>query len=116
MTEEEYFRKNYPDSCYGDKPLSPHWDFFRDGVEFGERQSEKKIAELQEELEKWKAEWQEQVQEATDEGYARTQLQIENGKLKEQIEKMKCCYNCKHSRTEYEHCKTTKHEKWELAE
>ena len=47
MTEEEYFRKNYPDSCYGDKPLSPHWDFFQDGVEFGERQSETKIAELE---------------------------------------------------------------------
>ena len=29
MTEEEYFRKNYPNSCYGDKPLSPHWDFFQ---------------------------------------------------------------------------------------
>ena len=47
MTEEEYFRKNYPDSCYGDKPLSPHWDFFQDGVEFGERQSEKRIEELE---------------------------------------------------------------------
>ena len=47
MTEEEYFRKNYPNSCYGDKPLSPHWDFFQDGVEFGERQSEKRIAELE---------------------------------------------------------------------
>ena len=46
MTEEEYFRKNYPDSCYGDKPLSPYWDFFQDGIEFGERQSEKKIEEL----------------------------------------------------------------------
>lgn len=43
MTEEEFFRKNYPDSCYGDKPLSPHWDFFQDGVEFGERKSEKQI-------------------------------------------------------------------------
>lgn len=41
MTEEEYFRKNYPDFCYGDKPLSPYWDLFQDGVEFGERQSEK---------------------------------------------------------------------------
>ena len=130
-------------------------------------------------IEKWKSEWQEQVQKATDEGYARTQLQIENGKLKKQveidaeqiralqkqngeltdeltkksdtnhqlveqlaeltdrfeqeknlsqcrldhneqlrgmIEKMKCCANCKHSRTEYEHCRTNKHEKWELAE
>lgn len=37
-------------------------------------------------------------------------------RFEKQIEKMKCCYNCKHSRTEYEHCKTTKHEKWELAE
>ena len=50
--------------------------------------------ELQEELKKWKDEWQEQVQKATDEGYARTQLQIENGNLKKQIEKMKCCANC----------------------
>ena len=36
--------------------------------------------------------------------------------LEKQIEKMKCCTNCKHSRTEYEHCKTDKHEKWELKE
>jgi len=36
--------------------------------------------------------------------------------LEAQIEKMKCCYNCKHSRTEYEHCKTDKHEKWEIKE
>ena len=50
MTEEEYFRKNYPDSCYGDRPLSPHWDFFQSGVEFGERQSEKRIANLEQKL------------------------------------------------------------------
>ena len=36
--------------------------------------------------------------------------------LKAQIEKMKCCSNCKHSRTEYEHCITNKHEKWEMKE
>ena len=36
--------------------------------------------------------------------------------LEAQIKKMKCCYNCKHSRTEYEHCKTDKHEKWEIKE
>ena len=36
--------------------------------------------------------------------------------LQEQIRKMKCCGNCKHSRTEYEHCKTDKHEKWEIKE
>jgi chromosome segregation ATPase len=35
---------------------------------------------------------------------------------KAQIEEMKCCFNCKHSRTEYEHCKTDKHEKWEIKE
>lgn len=52
MTEEEYFRKTYPDFCYGNKPLSPYWDFFQDGVEFGERQSEKKIEELKSELTK----------------------------------------------------------------
>lgn len=54
MTEEEYFRKNYPDFCYGDKPLSPYWDLFQDGVEFGERQSEKKIEELEQENERLK--------------------------------------------------------------
>lgn len=36
--------------------------------------------------------------------------------LKQQIEKMKCCFNCKHSRTEYGHCRTDKHEKWEIKE
>lgn len=36
--------------------------------------------------------------------------------LEAQIEKMKCCFNCKHSRTEYEHCRTDKHEKWEIEE
>ena len=48
-------------------------------------------------------------------------LQKQNGELTDkireleaQVEKMKCCSNCKHSRTEYEHCKTNKHEKWEI--
>ena len=36
--------------------------------------------------------------------------------LEQQIEKLKCCFNCKHSRTEYEHCRTDKHEKWEIKE
>ena len=39
-----------------------------------------------------------------------------NIELEKQIEKMKCCYNCKHSRTVYEHCRTDKHEKWEIKE
>ena len=49
MTEEEYFIKYFPDFCYGDKPLSPHWDLFQYGVEFGERESEEKIKELEQE-------------------------------------------------------------------
>ena len=36
--------------------------------------------------------------------------------LEAQIKKMKCCYNCKYSRTDYEHCITNKHEKWEMKE
>ena len=52
MTEEEYFIKHYPDFCYYDKPLSPYWDLFQYGVEFGERQSEKRIEELTSELAK----------------------------------------------------------------
>ena len=44
------------------------------------------------------------------------ELKKENAELKAKIEKMKCCANCKHSRTEYEHCKTNKHEKWEIKE
>lgn len=51
MTEEEYFRKNYPNFCHGDRLLSPYWDFFQEGVEFGERESEEKIEELEQKLE-----------------------------------------------------------------
>ena len=43
-------------------------------------------------------------------------LNERNKMLEAQIEKMKCCSNCRHSRTEYEHCKTNKHEKWEIKE
>lgn len=85
MTEEEFFINNYPDSCYGDRPLSPHWDFFQEGVEFGERESEKKIQELEQENAELKKEWQEQVQKATDEGYARTLQTIQLTKAKEII-------------------------------
>ena len=87
---------------------------------------------LREELEEWKAEWQEQVQKANDEGYARTKLQIENGKLLEQIEKLKCCNNCKYKNINWSFqpiCTVRKNDdrdienpiafkckKWELAE
>ena len=43
-------------------------------------------------------------------------LENDLNNAKAQIEKMKCCFNCKHSRTEYEHCMTNKHEKWEIKE
>ena len=82
MTEEEYFRKNYPDSCYGDKPLSPHWDFFQDGVEFGERQSEKRIEELKVQNENLETRCNE--------------LFFQVNELAEQIEKMKCCETCRY--------------------
>lgn len=39
-----------------------------------------------------------------------------NTEYKAQIEKMKCCANCRHSRTKYEHCRTDKYEKWEIKE
>ena len=79
MTEEEYFRKTYPDSCYGDRPLSPHFDFFQDGVEFGERQSEKKIEELEETIVNLKKQVQSQVE-------ATIELDKENVNLKIDME------------------------------
>lgn len=93
MTEEEYFRKNYPDSCYGDRPLSPYWDFFQDGVEFGERQSEKKIEELEQELTVEKDLHQEETNlHLHAEEYTKS--------LEQQIEKMKRHCNCKHRDSE----------------
>lgn len=87
MTEEEYFRKHYPDFCYGDRLLSPYWDLFQYGVEFGERQSEKKIEELEQELTVEKDQHQEETNlHLHAEDYIKS--------LEQQIEKMKCCYNC----------------------
>lgn len=60
----------------------------------GYRQSEKRIADLEEELKEWKDEWQEQVQKATDEGYARTLQTIQLTKVKELIKEIeKVFYN-----------------------
>lgn len=84
MTEEEYFRKNYPDSCYGDKPLSPYWDYFQNGVEFGERQSEKKIAELEKENTELKKTYRKQRNKRIDE------LQKGNAELKEDYFYSRC--------------------------
>lgn len=113
MTEEEYFRKHYPDYCYGDRLLSPYWDFFQDGVEFGERQSEKKIEELKSELtkkadtnhslveqmadlESENAELRAKYLSATDEGTSWAtlkSLERKNEQLKQQIEKLKADLN-----------------------
>lgn len=32
---EERFVKSYPEFCYNGKPLSPYWDLYQDGAEFG---------------------------------------------------------------------------------
>ena len=88
MTEEEYFRKNYPDSCYGDRPLSPHFDFFQDGVEFGERQSEEKIAELEAEVVRLRNEGLDNINNYTrfaeTDRRTITELEKENAELKDE--------------------------------
>ena len=35
MTEEETFKKKYPEYCCGKSLLSPYWDLWQDGAEFG---------------------------------------------------------------------------------
>ena len=32
---EERFVKSYPEFCWNGKPLSPYWDLWQDGAEFG---------------------------------------------------------------------------------
>jgi hypothetical protein len=89
MTDEEYFRKHYPDYCYGDRLLSPYWDFFQDGVEFGERQSEKKIEELELELTVEKDLHQEETNlHLHAEEYIKS-LEKENVELKEELKNWK---------------------------
>ena len=107
MTEEEYFIKNYPDSCYGDRPLSPYWDFFQDGVEFGERQSENKIEELEETINKLREQFalrydledKLRKENETLEGCLLAE-QEHTQMLEKQIEKMKCCGNCRFSESD----------------
>ena len=109
MTEEEFFIKNYPDFCYGDKPLSPHWDLFQYGVEFGERESEKKIAELTEQntslltsVENLNKSVQELEQKLTEKVTLESfdvvsgkikKLEQENAELKKQLEMSNKVYN-----------------------
>jgi hypothetical protein len=81
-----------------------------------------KIAiEKGEQLEKENAELREKYLQATDEGTSFAHLKSlerENTKLKEQIEKMKCCGNCSNlcgcGIRGYEECKN--YDKWELRE
>ena len=79
---------------------------FVDGAKFGYNE---KYSEFEKEL-KWerdtKAELAEHLGKAND----------KVAELEAQIEQMKCCYNCKHSRNVYEHCRTDKREKWEIKE
>lgn len=93
MTEEKYFRKHYPDVCYNGKPLSPYWDLFQDGVEFGERQSEKKIKELEKKNVELKAE----ITKKTDVNNSLVgqvaRLEIENAELKNILTSVNCLEN-----------------------
>lgn len=79
---------------------------------------------LEKELAEWKEEWQEQVQKAIDEGWERTKLTGRVRELEQQIEKTKCCENCKHKKSEVDRCELLMYtmnaclcknkDKWEL--
>lgn len=111
--EEEYFRKNYPDSCYGDRPLSPYWDFFQDGVELEELAKIKEHIEIHARLEPRAVHITEIMRRAVDELEHIADLEETNRLLKEQlslrydledkiqvleeqIKKMRCCSNCRY--------------------
>ena len=82
------------------------WDTARFAYYQGAEPREKRIEELEKENERLTV------------SYETLKLHDEEeiSLLQAQIEKMKCCFNCKHSRTEYEHCRTDKHEQWEIKE
>jgi len=100
MTFDEWFKKEYEptETCLNDLrqafEAGLHADVHTD--------NSKVIADLEEKL-----------------ANADYQLEGRDVTIKEltaQIEKMKCCANCRHSRTVYEHCMTDKLEKWEIKE
>ena len=110
VTDEDYVVSPYSDDM-GEKMLMYNYEYYAEetylrlytqGDLAGAEPREKRIAELEDKL--------------ANADYQLEGRDLEIKELKEQIEKMKCCYNCKHSRTEYEHCKTDKHEKWEIKE
>ena len=128
MTEEEYFRKNYPDVCWGDRPLSPYWDYFQDGVEFGERQNKeqldllsKHILELQADKGKLideNKDLKETIDKLREQLALRYDLEDKVAELEAQIEKMKCCYNCSKDCGSIDRriCFENKMKDWELKE
>lgn len=87
--------------------LKANFDYVLEGKDLeiktlGERCNQllKDKGDLTDELAKWKDEWQEQVQKATDEGWERTKLTGRVRELEQQIEKMKCCGNCRFSESD----------------
>ncbi len=100
MTEEEFFINNYPDSCYGDKPLSPHWDFFQDGVEFGERKSEQRITELEAQIERNKIDLAISEHDREHDDYELTEVYEKVKQLEKENADLKCeCRRCVYSDT-----------------
>jgi DNA repair exonuclease SbcCD ATPase subunit len=106
-----YIRKQ---DCY-----TNYVDGYIDGAGPREKQIEIDAKQIRA-LQKQNGELTDKVKEL-EEKLANADYQIEGRdneirELKEKIEKMKCCGNCKHSRNVYEHCRTDKHEKWEIKE
>ena len=48
MTEEEYFRKNYPEYTCREVFLSPYWDLFEEGIAFAQSQLTEKDKQIEE--------------------------------------------------------------------
>ena len=46
MTEEETFKKKYPEYCCGESLLSPYWDLWEDGAEYGYNKCFQQIRKL----------------------------------------------------------------------
>ena len=57
--EKERFIKSYPEFCCNGKPLSPFWDLWQAGAEFGYQEAQKKkqksaLNSLAEAIETWR--------------------------------------------------------------
>lgn len=106
--------------------LKANFDYVLEGKDLeiktlGERCNQllKDKGDLTDELAQWKEEWQEQVQKAIDEGWERTKLTGRVRELEQQIEKMKCCENCRlhcASPITIEMCTSNNYDKWEIKE